>query len=82
MYCSSFFYFKIIKTERQFDENKIAYQHEINYYKFNEDLGGWVNEERLYVIDAQEVKKELKIPTVKKIGRSRNVFVFEDLEVN
>ena len=73
------FYMKILKTERQFDEEKISYQHEISYHKYNEDLGGWVKEEMVYVVDAQEVKKELKKPTIKKIGRSRTVLIFEDL---
>ena len=74
-----YFYIEIIKTERQFDEDKIAYQHEIIYYKYNEDLGGWVKEEMVYMIDAQDVKKELKTPIIKKIGRTRNVFIFKDL---
>ena len=77
-----YFYIKIIKTERQFDEDKIAYQHEIIYYKYNDDLGGWVKEDRTYEIDAQDVKKELKKPAIKKIGRSRNVFIFEDLPID
>ena len=51
---------KILKTERQFDEEKISYQHEISYHKYNEDLGGWVKEEMVYVIDAQEVKKGIE----------------------
>ena len=41
--------------------------------------GGWVKEENVYTIDAKEVKKELKTPKIKKIGRSRNVLLFEDL---
>ena len=74
-----YFYIKIIKTERQFDEDKIAYQHKIIYYKYNEDLGGWVKEEMVYMIDAKDVKKELKTPIIKKLGRSQNVFIFKDL---
>ena len=42
--------------------------------------GGWVKEEMVYMIDAQDVKKELKTPIIKKIGRSRNVFIFKDLQ--
>ena len=32
--------------------------------------GGWVKEKMVYMIDAQDVKKKLKTPIIKKIGRS------------
>ena len=41
--------------------------------------GGWIKEDQCYTINAQQVKKELKHPTKKKTGRSRSVFVFDDL---
>ena len=41
-----------------------------------------MKEDRTYEIDAQDVKKELKKPAIKKIGRSRNVFIFEDLPID
>ena len=68
-----------MKTERLFDEERISYEHQIFYYNYNKDLEGWIKEERVYTIDAKEVKKELKKPKIKKIGRSRNVFLFDDL---
>ena len=42
-------------------------------------IWGGVKEEMVYMIDTQDVKKELKTPIIKKIGRSRNVFIFKDL---
>ena len=68
-----------MKTERLLDEDRISYEHQIFYYKFNDDLGGWTKEDTVYMIDAKEVKKELKKPKIKKIGRSRNVILFDDL---
>ena len=74
-----FFWLKIKKTERLCDKDRIKYAHEVVYYKYKQDLLGWVREENIYTIDANEVKKELKKPIIKKIGRSRTVFIFEDL---
>ena len=73
------FYVKISKTRRQFDEEKFRTSTKsatTNTMKIWG--GGGVKEEMVYVIDAQEVKKELKKPTIKKIGRSRTVLIFED----
>ena len=64
-YVSVILLFKIVKTERIFAEERISYEHEIFYYKYNEDLGGWIKEDRLYTIDAKEVKKELNKPECK-----------------
>ena len=45
MYVSVILLFKIVKTERIFDEERISYEHRIFYYKYNEDLGEWIKED-------------------------------------
>ena len=80
MYFKFYLLFKILRTERLFDEDKISYEHQIFYYKYNENLGGWTKEDRLYTIDANKVRKELKKPKIKKIGCSRAVLLFENLK--
>ena len=71
LYFECIFYFKIIKTERLYNEDQITYEHEVFYFKMNTDLGGWAHEDKSYLINANEVLKELNKPKIKKVGRSR-----------
>ena len=77
LYFECIFYFKIIKTERLYNEDQITYEHEVFYFKMNTDLGGWAHEDKSYLINANEVLKELNKPKIKKVGRSRKVYIFD-----
>ena len=74
-----YYYSRLSRWKEYLMRKGISYEHKIFYYKYNEDLGGWIKEDRLYTIDAKEVKKKLNKPEHKKIGRSRKVYLLHDL---
>ena len=49
-------------------------------YFVPDDLGGYQKEEKCYYIDSVEIIKQISRPIVKKIGRSRKTFLFDDLK--
>ena len=49
-------------------------------YFVTDDLGGYQKEEKSYYIDSIEIIKQISRPIVKKIGRSRKTFLFDDLK--
>ena len=49
------------------------------HYFVPDDLGGYQREEQKYYIGNEDVVKILKSPNIKRIGRHRSTFMFNDL---
>ena len=49
------------------------------HYFVPDELGGYQREDQQYYIGNEDIVKLLKSPNIKRIGRRRSTFIFNDL---